>query len=167
MAATVPPSLVKQAESILKRVRKWDTEFLCLGTKKESFNVPQPDEVMTRITANLDYFRVNYGICLTVFALLSVIIYPNLLVLLCVFSVLWYALLTQPAHLRIQVGAVLVTRKHISYCLSGLNTLAVLTIARTTILATVGASFLFVVTHAAMHSVPAKAKTPNENEDIA
>lgn len=42
-----------------RRIRKWDTEFLCIGAN--AFNVPKPEEVLPRITANLDYFCVNYA----------------------------------------------------------------------------------------------------------
>ena len=53
---------LKKVESFLKRIRKWDTEFLCIGkTAGEVFNVPKPEEVLPRIMANLDYFCVNYA----------------------------------------------------------------------------------------------------------
>lgn len=52
-----------QVESFLKRIRKWDTEFFCVGkAASEVFNVPKPEEVLPRITANLDYFCVNYAV---------------------------------------------------------------------------------------------------------
>ena len=52
-----------QVESFLKRIRKWDTEFFCVGkAASEVFNVPKAEEVLQRITANLDYFCVNYAV---------------------------------------------------------------------------------------------------------
>merc|ERR1712062_918768 len=78
-------SMAKQMEVLLKSVRKWDTDFLCIGNKNESFSVPQPEDITPRIMANLEYFRVNYAVCLALFALVSIVIYPRLLVLVCVF----------------------------------------------------------------------------------
>eukprot|EP00930_Biecheleria_cincta_P088143 TRINITY_DN77386_c0_g1_i1.p1 TRINITY_DN77386_c0_g1~~TRINITY_DN77386_c0_g1_i1.p1 ORF type:complete len:173 (-),score=34.74 TRINITY_DN77386_c0_g1_i1:22-540(-) len=149
--------IVKQVEAFLKRMRKWDTEFLCVKSK-DAFNVPKPEELLPRITANLDYFCVNYAVCLTLFALISIVIYPQLLVMVCVFSGLWYGLLTRPGHLRVQVGAQVITKKHLTYGLSALNAVVVLVFARMMIFATIGASLLFVLVHAGLHSVPANAK---------
>mmetsp|Transcript_33358 Transcript_33358/g.72883 ORF Transcript_33358/g.72883 Transcript_33358/m.72883 type:complete len:164 (-) Transcript_33358:259-750(-) len=162
MAAT---SLAKQAETMLKRVRKWDTEFLCVGSQKDSFNVPPPEQLLARVTVNLEYFSVNYAICLALFALIAVVVYPQLLVLVCVFSGLWYGLATRPSYLKIQVGAALLTKKHLVQGLAAVNALVVLIFARTVILATVGASFLFVLIHAGMHSVPSNAKGAAQNEE--
>merc|ERR1711957_554557 len=151
--------LAKNAEALLKRVRKWDTEFLCLGgAKVEAWSVPKVDELLPRVTANLDYFSVNYGICLALFSLIAIVIYPQLLVLVCVFSGLWYGLATRPAHLKIPVGANSLTKRHLTYGLSVLNALVVFMFARKTIFETIGASFLFVLVHASLHSIPSKAK---------
>eukprot|EP00929_Paragymnodinium_shiwhaense_P002202 TRINITY_DN102416_c0_g1_i1.p1 TRINITY_DN102416_c0_g1~~TRINITY_DN102416_c0_g1_i1.p1 ORF type:complete len:202 (-),score=36.58 TRINITY_DN102416_c0_g1_i1:90-608(-) len=162
--ATSTPTIFKHAEAVLKRVRKWDTEFCCLGTKKDMFIVPQPDEVMPRISANVDYFRVNYGICVAFMIFVAIVVYPQLLVLVCVFSGLWYGLNMQPDNLKIKVGASTITKRHLTYSLAGLNLLGVVVFARTMILATVGAAFLFVVGHASMHTIPSsyKAQEPPE-----
>lgn len=151
-------SLAKQAEAFLKRVRKWDTEFLCLGSSNEAFTVPRPEDLLPRVTANLDYFCVNYAICLALFALIAIVVYPQLLVLVCVFSGLWYGLVTRPAHIKVQLGALLVTKRHLTYGLAGFNALVVLIFARTMIFATIGVSCLFVLIHAGMRNVPMKAK---------
>merc|ERR1719436_477697 len=104
--------MAKQMEVLLKSVRKWDTDFLCIGNKNESFSVPQPEDITPRIMANLEYFRVNYTVCLALFALVSIVIYPQLLVLVCVFSGLWYALYTRPANTKFEVGAMILTMRH-------------------------------------------------------
>mmetsp|Transcript_9522 Transcript_9522/g.25818 ORF Transcript_9522/g.25818 Transcript_9522/m.25818 type:complete len:170 (-) Transcript_9522:14-523(-) len=158
MAAAAAAPLAKKMEAFLKRVRKWDSEFLCLGNKTEAFSVPRPEELLTRITANLDYFCVNYAICLALFALIAVVVYPQLLVLVCVFSGLWYALMTRPANIKVQVGAAFVTKKHMQMGLGVVNALIVLIFARTMIFATIGASLMFVLAHAGFRSVPSKAK---------
>eukprot|EP00747_Dinoflagellata_sp_TGD_P186291 gnl/TRDRNA2_/TRDRNA2_43251_c0_seq1.p2 gnl/TRDRNA2_/TRDRNA2_43251_c0~~gnl/TRDRNA2_/TRDRNA2_43251_c0_seq1.p2 ORF type:complete len:170 (-),score=37.23 gnl/TRDRNA2_/TRDRNA2_43251_c0_seq1:134-643(-) len=165
MAMAAPPSIAKQVEAIAKRIRKWDTEFLCLGSKKESFSVPKPDEIVARVTANLEYFQVNYAVCLALFALIAIVVYPQLLVLVCVFSGLWYALLTRPANYKVQIGAALVTKRHMGFGLGGLNALVVLIFVRTHLFATVGAACLFVFSHATFHSVPSKAKHASEDKD--
>merc|ERR1712032_1265018 len=97
---------------------------------------------------------VNYAICLALFALVAIVVYPQLLVLVCVFSGLWYCLLTRPSYMKLQVGAAQITKRHLSYALGTVNGLVVLVFARTTIFATIGASFLFVLLHATLHSVP-------------
>jgi len=158
MAAAAAAPLAKKAEAFLKRVRKWDSEFLCLGNKQEVFSVPRPEELLPRITANLDYFCVNYAICLALFALIAVVVYPQLLVLVCVFSGLWYALMTRPSNIKVQVGAAFVTKKHMQMGLGVVNALIVLIFARTMIFATIGASFMFVLVHAGFRGVPSKAK---------
>mmetsp|Transcript_6088 Transcript_6088/g.12358 ORF Transcript_6088/g.12358 Transcript_6088/m.12358 type:complete len:171 (-) Transcript_6088:73-585(-) len=163
--SSTTPSLAKKAEAFLKRVRKWDTEFLCIGSKTEAFTVPKPEDLVPRVTANLDYFCVNYAICLTLFALIAIVVYPQLLVLVCVFSGLWYGLLTRPPHMKMQVGSMLITKLHLTYGLGVLNGLVVLIFARTMIFATIGASFLFVLLHAAFRGVPLKAKDKCSQED--
>uniref|UniRef100_A0A7S3U4T7 PRA1 family protein n=1 Tax=Strombidinopsis acuminata TaxID=141414 RepID=A0A7S3U4T7_9SPIT len=163
MAAT--SGMAKNVEQFLKRVRKWDVEFLCLGQTKESFNMPRPEDAMARMTANLEYFAANYAFCLALFALIAVVIYPQLLVLVCCFSGLWYALLTRPPHIKVQVAAILVTKSHMKYALAGVNGLVVLIFARTMIFATIGASLLFVLAHAALHEVPSKAKGKMEEKE--
>mmetsp|Transcript_71049 Transcript_71049/g.201358 ORF Transcript_71049/g.201358 Transcript_71049/m.201358 type:complete len:175 (-) Transcript_71049:74-598(-) len=170
--ASAAPSFAKKAEAFLKRVRKWDTEFLCLGSaqaggQKEGFTVPRPEELLDRVTTNLDYFCVNYAICLALFALVAIVVYPQLLVLVCVFSGLWYGLLTRPAHMKLQVGSVLATKRHMMIGLATVNGLVVLIFARTMIFATIGASFLFVLLHAGFHGVPAKAKGKNAAQEEA
>ncbi|CAE7897596.1 unnamed protein product [Symbiodinium sp. KB8] len=155
------PSAVflKKLETFLKRIRKWDTEFLCIGKNAaEVFNVPKPEEVVPRITANLDYFSVNYAVCLAVFALTSIVVYPQLLVLVCVFSGLWYGLLTRPNHMRLQIANALLTKRHLIYALGSLNALVVLVFYRMMIFAIIGASLMFVLLHAGLHAVPANAK---------
>merc|ERR1719182_1315467 len=104
-------TLAKQAEALLKRLRKWDTEFLCIGTKKESFNVPTPEEAVKRISANLEYFLVNYAIVAAMFVLVAIVVYPLLLVLVSIFSGLWYLVLSRPSNFKVQVGAVLLMKK--------------------------------------------------------
>ena len=43
-----------QVESFLKRIRKWDTEFLCIGKSAgEVFNVPKPEEAEAVALARL------------------------------------------------------------------------------------------------------------------
>mmetsp|Transcript_51 Transcript_51/g.148 ORF Transcript_51/g.148 Transcript_51/m.148 type:complete len:172 (-) Transcript_51:228-743(-) len=163
--ASAAPALAKKAEAFLKRVRKWDTEFLCLNNKNEAFSVPRPEELMERVTANIDYFSVNYAICLMIFALVAIVVFPQLLVLVCVFSGLWYALLTRPPHMKIQVGQVMISKKHLTYGLAAVNGLIVLIFARTMIFATIGASFLFVLSHAALRNVPSKAKDKVSQEE--
>jgi len=160
-----PLSFAKQAEAYLKRLRKWDTEFLCVGTKKEAFSVPKPDEAIHRMQANLDYFLVNYMICSALLTLIAIVIYPQLLVLVCVFSGLWYGLLTRPSNFKIQMGAALIAKKQAGMILAGFNAIIVLVFARTTIFATIGAAFLFVLGHACFHSVPAKHKSANASEE--
>jgi len=165
MASSTLP-LAKKAEVLLKRVRKWDTEFLCLGSgNKDSFNVPRPEEILPRVTANVDYFCINYAICLALFALVAVVVFPQLLVLVCVFSGLWYGLLTRPPHMKLQVGAAIVSRLHLTYALAAVNGLIVLVFARTMIFATIGASFLCVLSHAALHSVPSKAHSGSTEQE--
>lgn len=164
MAAN-PNSLAKKAEALVHDIRKWDTEFCCIGTKKESFTIPKADELAPRIQENLKYFAVNYAICLTFFALVAIVVYPQLLVLVCVFSGLWYGVLTRPSNFKVQVGATLLTKRHLMYALGGLNGLSVLIFVRTHLFATIGASFLFVILHAAFHSVPAKAKSNQDDEE--
>eukprot|EP00931_Biecheleriopsis_adriatica_P089634 TRINITY_DN63725_c0_g1_i1.p2 TRINITY_DN63725_c0_g1~~TRINITY_DN63725_c0_g1_i1.p2 ORF type:complete len:171 (-),score=39.20 TRINITY_DN63725_c0_g1_i1:73-585(-) len=161
-------TVVKQLEAFLKRIRKWDTEFLCVGKNTaEAFNVPKPEELLPRVTANLDYFCVNYAVCLALFALIAIVVYPQLLVLVCVFSGLWYILLTRPNHLRVQVGAVLVTKRHLMYALGTFNGLIVLLFYRMMIFATIGASLLFVLLHAGLHAVPVNAKGKLAQDDEA
>merc|ERR1712217_88490 len=106
--AAPPQSLAKKAEEFVKLIRPWDKEFLCFGTKKEAFSVPKVEELMPRVTANIEYFAVNYAICLFLFALIAIVVYPQLLVLVCVFSGLWYGLLTRPPHMNMQVGSMLI-----------------------------------------------------------
>mmetsp|Transcript_55629 Transcript_55629/g.180525 ORF Transcript_55629/g.180525 Transcript_55629/m.180525 type:complete len:203 (+) Transcript_55629:688-1296(+) len=166
MAAAAAAPLAKKAEAFLKRSRKWDSEFLCLGSKQqEAFSVPRPEELLPRITANLDYFCVNYCICLTLFAIVAIVVYPQLLVLVSVFSVLWYMLLTRPSHIKVQVGALLVTKKHFQMGLGVVNGLVVFFLARTTIFATIGASLLAVLCHAGFRNVPSKAKDKLAEEE--
>jgi len=159
-----PQTLVKSTEAFLKRVRKWDQEFLALGDKKEGFNVPKPDDLLPRITANLDYFAVNYAICLALFFLVAIVVYPQLLVLVCVFSGLWYALLTRPPHIQMKIGTQMLTKRHMMGGLGIFNALVVFVFARTTVFATIGASFLFVLLHAGFHSIPSKAKDKASQE---
>ncbi|CAE8585765.1 unnamed protein product [Polarella glacialis] len=165
MAALSSQTAVKKIEAFLKRIRKWDTEFLSIG-HPEAFSVPKPDDILLRITANLDYFSVNYAVCLTLFALMSIVIYPQLLVMVCVFSGLWYGLWTRPNHIRLQVGAAFITKRHLMYALGTVNALVVFFFARTTIFATIGASFLFVLGHAGLHVVPANAKGKVSEEEV-
>mmetsp|Transcript_128145 Transcript_128145/g.358747 ORF Transcript_128145/g.358747 Transcript_128145/m.358747 type:complete len:169 (-) Transcript_128145:85-591(-) len=157
MAVAAVP-FAKQMEGFLKRVRKWDSEFLCLGNKSEAFTVPRAEDLLPRITANLDYFCVNYVVCLAIFALIAVVVYPQLLVLVCVFSGLWYALATRPANMKVQVGAAFLSKKQLQMGLAGFNVAVVLIFARTMIFATIGASLLFVLLHAGFRSVPSNAK---------
>eukprot|EP00440_Ansanella_granifera_P016641 gb/GFBE01018077.1/.p1 GENE.gb/GFBE01018077.1/~~gb/GFBE01018077.1/.p1 ORF type:complete len:175 (+),score=44.71 gb/GFBE01018077.1/:1-525(+) len=155
----VAGTVVKKVETFLKRIRKWDTEFLCVGKNAaEAFNVPKPEELIPRVTANLDYFCVNYAVCLALFALIAIVVYPQLLVLVCVFSGLWYVLLTRPNHIRVQLGAALITKRHMMYGLGGLNAMVVLVFYRMMIFATIGASLMFVLVHAGLHAVPVNAK---------
>lgn len=156
---------LKKVESFLKRIRKWDTEFFCVGkAASEVFNVPKPEEVLPRITANLDYFCVNYAVCLAIFALTAIVVQPQLLVLVCVFSGLWYGLLTRPNHWRLQVAQALVTKRHLIYGLGGLTALVVLIFYRIMISAIIGASLSFVLLHAGLHTVPANAKGKVEED---
>eukprot|EP00933_Yihiella_yeosuensis_P069672 TRINITY_DN7644_c2_g1_i1.p1 TRINITY_DN7644_c2_g1~~TRINITY_DN7644_c2_g1_i1.p1 ORF type:complete len:168 (-),score=13.42 TRINITY_DN7644_c2_g1_i1:56-559(-) len=158
-------AVVQKLETFLKRIRKWDSDFLGLGGKTEAFNVPKPEDVLPRVTANLDYFCVNYSVCLALFFLIEIVIYPQLLVLVCVFSGLWYGLYTRPSHIRMQVGAILLTKLHMMYCLAAFNALVVLIFARTVIFASIGASFLFVLAHAGLHVIPANAKGKNGEDE--
>mmetsp|Transcript_81470 Transcript_81470/g.170389 ORF Transcript_81470/g.170389 Transcript_81470/m.170389 type:complete len:171 (+) Transcript_81470:189-701(+) len=161
MASLASPTgpFAKHAEALLKRVRKWDSDFFVFGSKQhEAFSVPTPDEILPRITTNLDYFCVNYAICLAIFALIAVVVYPQLLVLVCIFSAAWYALLTRPGHMKIQVGAALISKQHLQMLLAALNSLVVLYLAGSTIFATIGASLLVVLLHAGFRNVPSKAK---------
>ncbi|CAJ1358327.1 unnamed protein product, partial [Effrenium voratum] len=103
-------------------------------------------------------------VCLAIFALTAIVVYPQLLVLVCVFSGLWYGLLTRPNHLRVQVASALVTKRHMIYALGALNGLVVLVFYRMMIFAIIGASLLFVLIHAGLHAVPANAKGKVEEE---
>eukprot|EP00419_Tripos_fusus_P027849 CAMPEP_0172726452 /NCGR_PEP_ID=MMETSP1074-20121228/90732_1 /TAXON_ID=2916 /ORGANISM="Ceratium fusus, Strain PA161109" /LENGTH=168 /DNA_ID=CAMNT_0013553471 /DNA_START=62 /DNA_END=568 /DNA_ORIENTATION=+ len=156
--AAAAPILAKRAEAFLKRIRKWDTEFFCVGDRQEAFTIPKPDELLERITTNLDYFCVNYALCLVLFLLVAVVIYPKLLMLVCFFSGLWYALLTRPPHMILEVGPVRATRWHLACALAVFTVLVVLILARTMILVTIGAAFAVIVIHAGFRSVPSKAK---------
>mmetsp|Transcript_75975 Transcript_75975/g.180714 ORF Transcript_75975/g.180714 Transcript_75975/m.180714 type:complete len:167 (-) Transcript_75975:210-710(-) len=157
--------LAKRAEAFLKQVRKWDVEFLCIGGKGEGFTVPKPDDVLIRMTANLNYFSANYLICFALFVLVAIVVLPQLLVLVCIFGGMWYALSTRPAHFTIEVGTTKIMKRQMQYGLAGFNALVVLIFARTMIFATIGASFLFILGHAVLHNVPTKAKDKGASDD--
>mmetsp|Transcript_6556 Transcript_6556/g.10538 ORF Transcript_6556/g.10538 Transcript_6556/m.10538 type:complete len:170 (+) Transcript_6556:90-599(+) len=155
-----------KAQQMVKNIRPWDKEFLCFGTKKEAFSVPKVEEITPRVSANIEYFAANYLICLMFFSLVAIIVYPQLLVLVCVFSGLWYGVLTRPAHFMVQIGAMQIQKRHLTYGLVVFNVLVVFVFARTHIFATMGASFLFILAHAACHSIPEK-KRDDEDDSSA
>merc|ERR1712217_603616 len=105
------------------------------------------------------------GICLALFTLIVIVVCPQLLVLVCVFSGLWYGLLTRPSNMTVQLGAIAVTKQHMKACLGLFNIFFVLIIAHTLIFATIGASFLLVLSHATLRSVPMNAKDKCGQDD--
>mmetsp|Transcript_44553 Transcript_44553/g.102873 ORF Transcript_44553/g.102873 Transcript_44553/m.102873 type:complete len:167 (-) Transcript_44553:60-560(-) len=158
-------SLAKRAEAFLKQVRKWDVEFLCIGGKGEGFTVPKPDDVLVRMTANLNYFSANYLICFALFVLVAIVVYPQLLVLVCIFGGMWYALSTRPAHFTIEVAGTKIMKRHMQLALAGLNALVVLIFESKIIFATIGASCLCILGHAIFHNLPTKAKDKGLSDD--
>merc|ERR1712196_61397 len=88
----------------------------------------------------------------------AIVVYPTLLVQVCVFSGLWYGILTRPSHFMLQIGHMKIQKRHLTYGLVGFNVLVVFVFARTMIFATMGASFCFILAHAALHSIPEKKR---------
>merc|ERR1719374_536273 len=110
---------------------------------------------------------MNYVVCLVVITVAAIIFNPHLLVLVCSFSALWYALLTRPPNLTVKVGELLVSKKHLKALLLVLNALVVLVMTGTMIFATIGVSFLVIGSHAVLHNIPAKAHANKEGPEHA
>lgn len=153
----------KRTSEFLKLIRRWDTEFLCMGTKKDSFSAPRPEELQQRINANLEYFLMNYLVIIAALAILAVVFHPLLLVMVVTFCALWTWLLSKPPNFKIQVQNYLVTRKHMTAGLTLVTGLVMFIFARHTVFMLFGASALLVGIHASLHSVPS-AYTRNKQE---
>ena len=93
---TPTPDPIPRVQRIQWTYIKWMQEFCCIGTKKDTFSVPRPDELQARINANMGYFLMNYLCIVGGLSILAVVFHPLLLVMVVTFVAAWSWLLSRP-----------------------------------------------------------------------
>lgn len=164
----VPMNKVEEIQKALEPYQKKYGHYLSkIQPWREFCKVGMPDKAQARnrLEANLVHYQINYAIIFLVLMIISIIMNPRCLVVICVLVMVWMWFLKKndDPNWNLEIGGVPLGKTQRWMGLSGLTALVLLSVVGNVVFSAAFMCAILVVVHGVLHAIPEAASDAQEN----
>jgi len=154
-----PMSQVEEIKQALEPYQKKYGHYLSkIQPWREFFNLSKPNgDMRQRLEANLTHFQINYAAIFLILMVVSIVINPQCLIVICILALVWMAFLRKndDPNWQVVVGGFPLNKSHRWMALGTITAIVLLCVVGQIFFSAAFFCAILVLVHGVLHEVPA------------